>query len=52
MSKAVHHNSDNRRHFEGRRFRSKFDERLVARGPRRRAGRRSRAALARLGLLL
>jgi hypothetical protein len=48
----VHHNNESRRHAEGRHYRPKFDERLAARGPRRRAGRRSRVALKRLGLLV
>ncbi|MBP9750809.1 MAG: hypothetical protein KBC95_03095 [Candidatus Peribacteraceae bacterium] len=44
--------SDSRHGLQGIQRRPNFDERLTARGPRRRAGRRSRAALARLGLLL
>lgn len=51
MSRVKNH-TDSRHGLQGRRFRPSFNERLLARGPRSRAGRRSRAALKRLGLLV
>ena len=43
---------DSRHGQQGRPTRPPLNERLMARGPRRRAGRRSRVALKRLGLLI